>query len=64
MWQEKAQHYERAEWKKKSEGKLVLWTGCLQELWKSFLSQTHNWKSGSDQTQNYLLKAFPATQRH
>jgi hypothetical protein len=31
----------------------------------SFLSKTQNWKfHGSDQTQNYWLKLFPADQRH
>jgi len=31
----------------------------------SFVSKPHNWKSpGSDQIQNYWLKAFPADQRH
>ena len=31
----------------------------------SYLSKAHNWKSpGSDQIQNYWLKAFPATHRH
>jgi hypothetical protein len=31
----------------------------------SFLSKAHNWKSpGSDQIQNYWLKAFPAAHRH
>jgi hypothetical protein len=49
---------------KKSKGKLVIWIGCLHELWKSFLSKAHNWKSGSDQIQNYWLKAFPAIHRH
>jgi hypothetical protein len=30
-----------------------------------FLSKAHNWRSpGSDQIQNYWLKAFPATHRH
>jgi hypothetical protein len=31
----------------------------------SFLLKAHNWKSpGSDQIQNYWLKAFPAAHRH
>jgi hypothetical protein len=31
----------------------------------SFLSKAHNWKSpGSDQIQNYWLKAFPAAHSH
>jgi hypothetical protein len=31
----------------------------------SFLLKVHNWKSpGSDQIQNYCLKAFPAAHRH
>jgi len=31
----------------------------------SYLSKAHNWKSpGSDQMQNYWLKAFPVTHRH
>jgi len=31
----------------------------------SYLSKFHNWKSpGSDEVQNYWIKAFPATHRH
>ena len=31
----------------------------------SYLSKAHNWKSpGSDQIQNYWLKAFPSTHKH
>jgi hypothetical protein len=64
VWEEKAQHNEREEWKRRRKISNMGWIGCLQELWKSFLSKAHNWKPGSDQIQNYWLKAFPAAHRH
>jgi len=68
LWGEEAQHNERAEWIRREQKRKVSYMGWMPiqitEI-TSYLSKAHNWKSpGSDQIQNYWLKAFPATHRH
>ena len=62
------EHNERAEWINREQKRKVSYIGWMpiqiMEI-TSYLSKAHNWKSpGSDQIQNYWLKAFPATYRH
>lgn len=67
IWEVEARHNEKAEWisreEKGKEGtKDMKWTPIKTTEFTSVLSKTHNWKSpGSDQIQNYWLKAFPVT---
>jgi len=68
LWGEEAQHNEKAEWIRREQKRKVGYMGWMPiqitEI-TSYLSKAHNWKSpGSEQIQNYLLKAFPATHRH
>ena len=68
LWGEEAQHNERAEWIRKDKKRKVSYMGWMPiEITEiiSYLCKAHNWKSpGSDQIQNYCLKAFPSTHRH
>jgi hypothetical protein len=65
LWEEKAQHNEKADWIKREEREKIdsmNWMSIKTTETTSFLSKTHNWKSpGGDQIPNYWLKAFPAT---
>ena len=65
---EEAQYNERADWIRREQKRKVShmdWMAILITEISSYLSKAHNWKSpGSDQIQNYWLKAFPANQRH
>jgi len=68
LWGEEAQHNERAECIRREQKRKVSYMGWMSiqimEI-TSYLSKAHNWKSpGSDQIQNYSLKAFPATHGH
>jgi hypothetical protein len=67
-WGEKVRHNERAEWKRREERRTISntdWVPVRTMKTTIFLLKAHNWKSpGSDQIQNYWLKAFPAAYRH
>ena len=68
LWGKEVQHNERADWIRREQKRKVSYMGWLPiQITEmiSYLSKSHNWKSpGSDQIQNYCLKAFPATHRH
>jgi ribosomal protein S10 len=68
LWAEEAQHNERAEWirmEQKRKISLMDWRPIQISEIALYLLKAHNWKSpGSDQIQNYWLKAFPANHRH
>jgi len=68
LWGEEAQHNERAEWIRREQRRKVSYMGWMSiEITEItlYFSKAHSWKSpGSDQIQNYWLKAFPATHRH
>jgi hypothetical protein len=66
LWGEKLQHNER--WIRREERRKITnmeWAPVRTIEIASFLSKAHNSKSsGSDQIQNYWLKALPAAHRH
>jgi hypothetical protein len=68
LWGEKVQLNERAEWIRREERSKISnmdWMPIRTIETISFLLKAHNWKyPGSDQIQNYWLKAFPAAHRH
>jgi hypothetical protein len=64
LWEEKVQHNEKANWRKKRREKndSMNWMPIKTTETTSFLSKTHNCKyPGSNQIPNYWLKTFPAT---
>ncbi|PNF13578.1 hypothetical protein B7P43_G19014 [Cryptotermes secundus] len=67
IWEMETRHNEKAEWIRREEkGKEgtsdMKWMPIKTTEFTSVLAKTHNWKSpGSDQIQNYWLKAFPVT---
>jgi len=67
LWGE-VQHNEKAEWTRREQKRKASYMGWMPiEIMEitSYFSKAHNLKSpGSDQIQNYCLKAFPATHRH
>jgi len=68
LWREEAKHNERAEWTRREQKRkisLMDWRPIQISENAFHLLKAQNWKSpGSDQMQNYWLKAFLATHRH
>lgn len=68
IWEMETRHNEKAEWIRREEKgregtSNMKWMPIKTTEFTLVLAKTHNWKSpGSDQIQNYWLKAFPVMQ--